>query len=267
MALHRGDSREAAADYCGGVMQTAKRIREAVIVGCMSNKEWRETFIKNNCIDTGKINAPPEGIIDDDLKSKYSLINKILGGKLKINRKGYVAIKINVNMHDLVVNYDLELSFVNFITEFIIHRQSMTDHINGIKHDNRKQNLRVCTHAENCRNRLKRSIKTSSNFIGVTSVRGKWQAGVSLNGKYFYKIFTSELDAAKHRDIKALELHGEYVKLNFPEELNNYRLKLSELRERVKKNNIKDFDFNVPCRKINESKSQYFERINKFSLI
>lgn len=60
----------------------------------------------------------------------------------------------------------------------LMHRQIMNahsgvevDHINGDPTDNRKSNLRLCTHSENGRNMVKRAntkgVPTSSKYKGV----------------------------------------------------------------------------------------------------
>jgi hypothetical protein len=59
------------------------------------------------------------------------------------------------------------------------------DHINGIRDDNRIQNLREATYGENHQNRVK-SKANSSGYMGVTSVRNKWQAQIRINKKYVY---------------------------------------------------------------------------------
>ena len=58
------------------------------------------------------------------------------------------------------------------------------DHRNGIKIDNRKSNLRICTKSQNAMNQVLRS----DNKSGVTGVRfdkqqKKWAASITINGK------------------------------------------------------------------------------------
>lgn len=70
------------------------------------------------------------------------------------------------------------------------------DHINRDRLDNRRGNLRVCTHAENLQNVPGRS--GTSVFRGVSLHRGKWVACVILAGiKYRAGPFTSEDEAAR----------------------------------------------------------------------
>ena len=59
-----------------------------------------------------------------------------------------------------------------------------TDHIDGDGLNNMRANLRICTIAENQRNRGKQSNSTSK-FKGVTwqKVSNKWRARITVNGK------------------------------------------------------------------------------------
>ena len=58
------------------------------------------------------------------------------------------------------------------------------DHINGVRADNRIENLRVVDRGANCRN-LPISTRNKSGIIGVTwdAARGKWFASIRHNGK------------------------------------------------------------------------------------
>lgn len=90
------------------------------------------------------------------------------------------------------------------------------DHINGVTTDNRIENLRLATSAQNSHNT--RSHKDSvSRFKGVSfdSARGKWCAEIMKNGRRWrLGRFSTEEDAAKAYAEKALELHGEYARLS-----------------------------------------------------
>jgi hypothetical protein len=61
------------------------------------------------------------------------------------------------------------------------------DHINGDKLDNRKSNLRLCTHAENGRNlKVKTTNKTGVAGVSWDKARNKWAARIKLNYKGIY---------------------------------------------------------------------------------
>lgn len=94
------------------------------------------------------------------------------------------------------------------------------DHVNGDGLDNRRENLRVCTKAENRRNERKRVPSdgaASSPFKGVIwdSERGMWQGRISIKGRTTnLGRFTSEQDAAVAYDIAAEKAFGPFARLN-----------------------------------------------------
>lgn len=93
------------------------------------------------------------------------------------------------------------------------------DHINHNGLDNRRENLRLCTPAENRWN-SKRQKGSSSDFKGVGKFndgRAKsWAATIGAGNKIYRRCFATELEAALWYDEMAKELHGEFAKLNFP---------------------------------------------------
>lgn len=105
----------------------------------------------------------------------------------------------------------------------MMHRQIMkppegmvVDHINHNGANNRRCNLRVCTQAENTRNK-RRFAAGKSRYRGVTPMGDKWRAVVSHNGRTHYVgVYDTEIEAALARDRKAVELAGEFAVLNFP---------------------------------------------------
>ena len=90
------------------------------------------------------------------------------------------------------------------------------DHINGNGLDNRRANLRICTCSENLRNQRPKT-GGSSAYKGVCwrKDRGKWVAGIKLNGEREHLgYFDSEQDAVKAYDRAALSAYGEYARTN-----------------------------------------------------
>lgn len=83
------------------------------------------------------------------------------------------------------------------------------DHINGVKDDNRIDNLRSVTQQENCQAFRKTSASASSKYRGVCWRRnlGKWFARIKVDGKEKHLgYFNCELEAARAYDAKAEEL-------------------------------------------------------------
>jgi hypothetical protein len=105
-----------------------------------------------------------------------------------------------------------------------MHRQIMetpegmdTDHINGNKLYNLRSNLRVVSHAQNTRGFHKSKTK-SSQYRGVQWHKrtSKWMARVKFNAIGIYiGVFTSESEAARAYDKKAIELGFSKEALNF----------------------------------------------------
>lgn len=90
------------------------------------------------------------------------------------------------------------------------------DHINGIPHDNRRENLRVVEHQENMFNMACHKDSTST-FKGVywDKARSKWGATICKDGKRKgIGRYDSEVEAALAYNKKAIELFGEHARLN-----------------------------------------------------
>lgn len=111
-------------------------------------------------------------------------------------------------------------------TTLYLHREVMgtpndeVDHIESYAPelkliDNRKTNLRPCTHAENSRNRKHRL--NFSGFKGVCYRRDsrRWRASIMKDYKIFrIGHFHSALEAALAYDEAAIRLHGEFATTN-----------------------------------------------------
>ena len=92
------------------------------------------------------------------------------------------------------------------------------DHRSGDTLDNQRANLRHCSHAENMMNRKINSNNTSG-YKGVSwdKAMNKWLASIQLNGKSIHiGYFFCLIKAAKAYDTAAVELFGEFARLNFP---------------------------------------------------
>lgn len=103
---------------------------------------------------------------------------------------------------------------------FILGNKGLVvDHRDGNGLHNYKSNLRICTNGQNVKNRAK-TINTKSLFKGVWITKGgKFQSEVRCdNVRYYVGTFNSEIECARAYDMKAKELHGEFSRLNFPNE-------------------------------------------------
>ncbi len=89
------------------------------------------------------------------------------------------------------------------------------DHINRKPWDNRRSNLRICTLAENARNRTRDG--RSRRFRGVSG-EDRFAANLMVDGR-FRRVcgFETREEAARCYDDMALHYHGEFATLNFPD--------------------------------------------------
>lgn len=120
------------------------------------------------------------------------------------NNKGYIQISIDSKIykaHRLI---------------YIYHKGDIPDgmqidHINGIKNDNRLENLRIATPLQNRYNVPKLKTNTSG-FKGVTKHRKKWKAQININGKNKHLCLcdTRELASEAYKQA-ADKLHGEFA--------------------------------------------------------
>lgn len=90
-----------------------------------------------------------------------------------------------------------------------------SDHINRIRTDCRKSNLRICTILENNRNLSKTENRTTSEYKGVYKHKNKWAASITVNyNKISLGLFKTQEEAASAYNEAALKYHKEFAFLN-----------------------------------------------------
>lgn len=126
------------------------------------------------------------------------------------DRHGYLSAQLwkDGKKYRITIHRLLAVTFLGATTgQFVDHRNRITT-------DNRLENLRVCSKAQNQQNAKKRRTNTSG-FIGVSFDRGKYVAKISVNGKQIYLgRYKSAKEAARVRDATAIDLHGAFASLN-----------------------------------------------------
>lgn len=84
------------------------------------------------------------------------------------------------------------------------------DHVNGDGLDNRRQNLRLCTPAENSRN-ARRRADSSSGFKGVRRNGPHWWASIAFEGtRYGLGNYETPQTAHAAYSLAAQLLHGDF---------------------------------------------------------
>lgn len=89
------------------------------------------------------------------------------------------------------------------------------DHVNGIKTDNRLENLRECNQSQNLANRGK-SSNNKSGWKGVSwvSSKAKWRSQICVRRQTLHLGYFDDVkEAAESYIFAALEHHGEYARL------------------------------------------------------
>lgn len=129
------------------------------------------------------------------------------GKRLQFNgRVAYVAIKQNKKQYNHKAH--------RIILGMGQNDRRIIDHINRDPLDNRKSNLRICTHSQNCMNRI---IVGKSGFRGVVVNGSGWAAHIKINRKTQHLgTYRTKEDAARAYDAAAQRLFGEFAVLNFP---------------------------------------------------
>ena len=125
-----------------------------------------------------------------------------------VNNRGYICIGINGREHRAH-----RLAFLYMTGSF---PEDQVDHINQIKEDNRWLNLRCATRSQNLANTKKMKTNTSG-YKGVSwkKKNKKWGVKICFQNKQVHLgYFESLEDAALAYNKKALELFGEFAKLN-----------------------------------------------------
>lgn len=116
----------------------------------------------------------------------------------RIDEHGYV---VSSAYNSKTGRYNKLLRLHRFIME--CPEELVVDHINGDKLDNRKDNLRICTQADNCKNRV--LLKT--NTSGVSGVRwnkinNNWRVFIGNKNIGSYKDFDDAVKARKKAEEK-----------------------------------------------------------------
>ena len=140
-------------------------------------------------------------IVDDEDLKEVSKYKWYFSNGYARRDAGYGINRERIKMHRFILN---------------IPKNVQVDHKNGDTLDNRRENLRICTKAENLRNR-KIGKNNTSGYKGVDWFKNRnlWRAKIKYNNKLIHLgYFQTKIDAAKAYNNAAIKYHKEFSRLN-----------------------------------------------------
>lgn len=152
---------------------------------------------------TIRLTREKQALVDDDD------FEKLIGHKWFFGTSGYAVRNVRTEGGEK--------------TQIYMHRVILgtpdgkkTDHVNENKLDNRKENLRVCSVAENHWNKgAHKDSKSGLKGVFFHKRTGKFEAQIMALGKrYHLGYFFKKEEAAIAYNQAAMELHREFAKLN-----------------------------------------------------
>lgn len=153
-----------------------------------------ELILKN-----GMVCIVDEIMLPEIMKFKWHACN--CGGKYYVKRryKDEFGVQKTILLHRFIMNES--------------DRNIIIDHISGDTLDNRVENLRRCSHAENCRNSI--GFNAKSGYKGVKASKLRWRAYITVSGSEIsLGAYDDKDSAARAYNIAALEYFGEFARPN-----------------------------------------------------
>lgn len=143
-------------------------------------------------------------MVDDDWYEMLSLI------RWRITKGGYAR---HCTSHKPPTKYELMHRIILNLGSFKNY-PAIVDHINGLGHDNRRENLRICTPSQNAMN-TKTNKETCSGRKGVYWDKNarKWGAAITVKYKKKYLgLFCNKNDAILARIGAEKKVHGNFAR-------------------------------------------------------
>ncbi len=168
-------------------------------------------WVENATDGTASLEKKMGTIIIDLLDLPRVLEMRQQGWGLIIKGRGYI--QWSKRMNDKMVYISFHRWLLDAPDEMDV------DHHNHKPLDNRRGNLRLCTHQQNQRNRSKQLTNTASRYKGVsfekTSRINPWKAHAKVSDKYIYLgLHPTELAAARAYNAFAQKTFGEFALVN-----------------------------------------------------
>lgn len=149
----------------------------------------------------GEVALVDDADYDDLMKYKWCLIQKTDTLFYACRNNWYDGKSHNITMHQQI------LGFIKGME---------VDHRDGNGLDNRRSNLRHCTHQENTRNqKLNKNNKCGFKGVYWGKALKKWRVAINVNGEVIrLGGFFCVIKAARAYDAAAKKYFGEYARLN-----------------------------------------------------
>jgi hypothetical protein len=136
-----------------------------------------------------------------NLRWNVKLNKRVLIGEIAGSKDGHGYVQIMINGKRYKAHRLIYLMFCGSLPKVI-------DHINGIRDDNRIENLRPATLEENARNAVRRICNTSgSKNVYWYARHGKWMVAIKVDGRQKHIGYFDTISAAEAASIAARNKH------------------------------------------------------------
>jgi hypothetical protein len=187
------------------------------------DRHYRQVIRNGNVLKYTKTDG--NEIVCDNCTCRIKLYSKLQTTETIIDKHDHNRVKnyrwyrngtdgyVLTNYKDLVGNYHKL-----FLHHLICPCDSgyVVDHINGDILDNRRHNLRVCTHTQNIQNQRLRTNNTSGAKGVVWHKRDHiWEVSITSNGtRHYLGRYKSKIDAINAYNKASMEFHGAFSNTN-----------------------------------------------------
>mgnify|MGYP004611461269 FL=1 len=159
-------------------------------------------WIKKDGYYIGITRSGAEFMIDED---DYDSVSKLCWHK---GNDGYIAtnFKTGTNVEYVLLHrYILKINHLNDNDEEI-------DHINGLRYDDRKLNLRIVSHCQNMQNaKISKANTSGHKGVSFSNKEGKWKAYITANHKIVrLGTFDTYEEAVVARENAEKKYHGDF---------------------------------------------------------